>query len=398
MNSIGVICEICGKNKAMLQLTLHPVELPLRHAWTIAHGTRTVQRNLIVALHDPETGHTGYGEAPGIPYMGVTVESMCETHKKYSLEALFGKEFWERFEGVITYVLRDMEHHPHSLAIYDSDLQPISASDHFFSCAVDEAINDLFGKRNELSLMKSWGEGLDGSLSSNYTLGMDTPEVMVAKLREYPDFPSYKVKLGRPEAEGGLEEDLAVLRRLREETDAVFRVDANTGWDAEQTIRASGPLRDLGVEFIEQPLPPDAPRSEYEAVYFGSDLPIIADESCQTEEDVEKCAGLFHGINIKLCKCGGMTPARRMIAKARELDLKVMMGCMTETTVGISALAQFLPLLDYVDMDGAMLLADGTDPADGVKLAPDGVAIFPEGEAAHGNGVTLTRELPAVTP
>ncbi|MEM9418886.1 MAG: enolase C-terminal domain-like protein [Planctomycetota bacterium] len=223
---------------------------------------------------------------------------------------------------------------------------------------------------------------------------MDTPEVMVAKLREYPDFPSYKIKLGRPEADGGLEADLAVLRRLREETDAVFRVDANTGWDAEQTIRASGPLRDLGVEFIEQPLPPDAPRSEHEAVYFGSDLPIIADESCQTEADVEKCAGLFHGINIKLSKCGGMTPARQMIAKARELDLKVMMGCMTETTVGISAVAQFLPLLDYVDMDGALLLAPGSDPADGVKLGTDGVAIFPEGEAAHGNGVTLNRELP----
>ncbi|MEO1237354.1 MAG: dipeptide epimerase [Planctomycetota bacterium] len=361
----------------MLRLTLHPVELPLRHAWTIAHGTRTVQRNLIVALHDDNTGHTGYGEAPAIPYMGVTIDKLLQ---ELDLERGF-------------------------LGLSHSELSPEKAwktndsiewRGPFATCALDQANHDLYGKiHQQRSHQRLRGDAVRVP-ASNYTLGMDAPEVMVAKLREYPNFPSYKVKLGRSESEGGLDQDLAVLRRLREETDATFRVDANTAWTAEQTIRLSGPLRDLGVEFIEQPLPPDAPRSEHEAVYFGSDLPVIADESCQTEADVEKCAGLFHGINIKLCKCGGMTPARRMIARAQALDLKVMMGCMTETTVGISALAQFLPLLDYVDMDGALLLAPGSDPADGVTLGPDGVAVFPEGEAGYGNGVTLNRELPTV--
>ena len=144
---------------------------------------------------------------------------------------------------------------------------------------------------------------------------------------------------------------------------AIFRVDANCAWTAEQTIRNSRELKLLGVEFIEQPLKAD----DWEGmkrVFAESELPVMADESCLVEEDVARCRGFFHGINIKLVKCGGMTPARRMIAAARSLGLKVMIGCMTESTVGISAIAQFLPLLDYVDMDGAALIA--RDVATGV--------------------------------
>jgi len=376
----------------MLQLTLHPVELPLRHAWTIAHGTRTVQRNLIVALHDTDTGHTGYGEAPGIPYMGVTVETMSEC---FSAHPLSDEHGWERWISYAYGHLNDRGTWASSVMMFSQDqVHDTSYPERFFCCAMDQALHDLIGKNEGASNLQRFSNQQELGCSSNYTLGMAEPDVMVAKLQEFPDFPSYKIKLGS----GDTVKDLALVKHLRKHTDAVFRVDANTAWTAEETIRLSGPLRDLGVEFIEQPLPPEAPRSEHDAVFFGSDLPIMADESCQTEDDVEQCAGLFHGINIKLCKCGGMTPARRMIAKARELDLKVMMGCMTETTVGISALAQFLPLLDYVDMDGALLLATGADVADGVRLGPDGVARFPEGDAAHGNGVTLTRDLPKLQP
>jgi L-Ala-D/L-Glu epimerase len=167
----------------------------------------------------------------------------------------------------------------------------------------------------------------------------------------------------------------------------VFRVDANCGWTRDQTLRFAPALRDLGVEFIEQPLPADRWEDMRRVCAEGA-LPVIADESCLTEEDVERCQGHFHGVNIKLVKCGGLTPARRMIARARELRLQVMVGCMTESTVGISAIAQLLPLLDYVDMDGAALLAE--DIATGVTVER-GICRYPQ---RPGCGVELIAKSP----
>jgi L-alanine-DL-glutamate epimerase-like enolase superfamily enzyme len=198
---------------------------------------------------------------------------------------------------------------------------------------------------------------------------------MVAKLREFPGWPVYKIKLGTPD-------DLQVVQALRAYTDAVFRVDANCAWTAEQTVSNSAALASLGVEFIEQPLNPD----DWEGmrvVHARAALPIIADESCLTEADVDRCHGLFHGINIKLVKCGGLSPAWRMIARARQLGLQVMVGCMCESTVGISAIAQLLPLLDYADIDGALLL--DRDIAAGVRLER-GRIHYPQ---TSGCGVTL---------
>jgi L-alanine-DL-glutamate epimerase-like enolase superfamily enzyme len=149
-------------------------------------------------------------------------------------------------------------------------------------------------------------------------------------------------------------------------------------------------MRDLGVEFIEQPLPAEK-IDEMPRLYRESALPLVADESCLVEEDVARCAGKFHGVNIKLTKCGGLTPARRMIAEARSLGLKVMVGCMTESTVGISAIAQLLPLIDYVDMDGAVLLA--ADVAEGVQV-DRGAAKFP---ATPGCGVSWFGPTPKPT-
>ena len=372
----------------MLEATLHPVELPLRHAWTIAHGTRTVQRNLIVALYDPDSGETGYGEAPAIPYMGVTIPQLIERVRwddprlrRAWEDAVFGADGSDEPGQAPTWQEMTLT-------------RGVDANGRFIRAAMDMAVYDLWGKRRGRSTRSLWSQPGDPRPASDYTIGLADPEVMIAKLREFPGFPVYKIKLGHAAEAGGIEQDLAVLRRLREATDRPLRVDANTAWTAEQTIRVSEPLRDLGVEFIEQPLPPGAPRSEHEAAYFGSVLPIVADESCQVEEDVAACAGLFHGINIKLSKCGGITPARRMIDRARELSLRVMMGCMTETSVGISAIGQLLPRLDDVDMDGALLLAPGSDPAQGVRVGADGVAIYPQGEADRGNGVRVVGELP----
>jgi L-Ala-D/L-Glu epimerase len=231
---------------------------------------------------------------------------------------------------------------------------------------LDIAAYDIWGQRNGKPVFKMLG--LDNSKVpfSDYTIGMDEIPVMIQKMKEF-DFPIYKIKLGTPN-------DIEIVRALRNETEAVFRVDANTGWNVDETIRNSSELFNLGVEFIEQPLKADDFEGMKEVIKHTK-LPIIADESCVVESDVEKCIGHFSGINIKLAKCGGITPAMRMIKTARTAKMKVMMGCMTESSIGISAIAQLLPMLDYVDMDGAMLIAN--DPAEGVRLE-NGRVIYSE--------------------
>jgi L-alanine-DL-glutamate epimerase-like enolase superfamily enzyme len=337
-----------------MQLKLHAYDLPLRHTFTISRESITSQPTLVVELQ--AAGLSGYGEATANAYYGFTVERMARdlAGVRGAIEEFSSPDDPEGLHG---------------------ELQPLLKDDPFALCAVDQAAYDLWGKCIGEPTWYSWGLSLDKIPSSDYTIGIDQIDVMVAKLNEFPGWPIYKIKLGT-------DRDLEIVRELRKHTSAIFRVDANCGWTAEQTIRNSAELKPLGVEFIEQPLKAD----QWDAmrrVRAESALPIIADESCIVESDVERCAGLFHGINIKLVKCGGLTPARRMIAKARELGLSVMVGCMTESTVGISAIAQLLPLLDYVDMDGAVLLAK--DIASGVRL-DRGRCIFPD---VPGNGVTL---------
>ena len=192
---------------------------------------------------------------------------------------------------------------------------------------------------------------------TDYTIGIDSVEKMVAKMKELP-WPIYKIKLGT-------KNDIEIVTELRKHTDAIFRIDANCGWTVEQAIENSFKLKELGVEFLEQPLKAD----DFEGakkLYKASALPIIADESCIIETDVEKCVGLFHGVNVKLTKCGGLTPGKRMLENAKKLGLKTMVGCMTESAVGISAIAHLLPLLDYVDMDGSLLLKK--DIATGITI------------------------------
>jgi len=168
-------------------------------------------------------------------------------------------------------------------------------------------------------------------------------------MKEKP-WPIYKIKVGTAD-------DIAIVKAIRENTDAVLRVDANAAWTADTALKLIPPLKELGVELVEQPLAKD----DWEGMkilYKESSLPLYADESCVAENDVEKCKDHFHGINIKLTKCSGITPARRMIEKAKELDLKVMIGCMNESTVGSAAIAHLLPFIDQVDMDGPLLLEE----------------------------------------
>jgi L-alanine-DL-glutamate epimerase-like enolase superfamily enzyme len=328
-----------------MKLTPHRFDLPTRHPFTISRGTTTVQRTLIVELE--QDGVCGYGEAPECPYYGATLESIAAALERVRPQVEAARledplEFWEALDPAWH------GDQPHGT--------PTPAT--FPQCALDVAAHDLWGKLRGAPVWKLWGLSLENLPVSDYTIGIDSIEVMIDKLKEFPGWPVYKIKLGTPE-------DLKIVRRLREHTDATFRVDANCAWTAQETIGNAVPLKELGVELIEQPLPPD----DWEGmkkVHRESVLPAVADESCQIEADVDRCAGYFHGINIKLHKCGGLTPARRMISRARKLDVKVMVGCFTESTVGISAIAQLLPLLDYVDMDGALLLAE--DVAAGVTV------------------------------
>lgn len=335
-----------------MRLSFHTFNLELKDTFTISHGSRNFQPSLIVELN--HEGFSGYGEAAATSYYGVSLENMMSAIRK--AEPLLAEninlspeELWEL-------------------------TSPFFKNNSFAQCALDIAVHDLYGKRKGLPLYQLWGLNLRNYPLTNYTIGMDTTEKMVQKMKEFP-WPLYKIKLGTAG-------DVEVIKELREHTIAVFRVDANAAWTVEQTLRNAEILKDLNVEFLEQPLDKENWEGMKE-VFKNSALPTIADESCMAEGDVERCAGYFHGINIKLTKCGGLTPARRMIAEAKKLGMKIMIGCMTESTVGISAIAQLLPLLDYVDMDGALLLKN--DIAEGVKLI-DGKVIFP---SENGTGAKL---------
>jgi L-alanine-DL-glutamate epimerase-like enolase superfamily enzyme len=236
-------------------------------------------------------------------------------------------------------------------------MHPHLKHDMFALCALDMAFTDLYARKKGKKLHELWDYNIERNPLTNYTIGIDTIDKMVAKMKELP-WPIYKIKLGT-------KEDIAIVKALREHTDAIFRIDANCGWEIEETLNNAVELKKLGVEFLEQPLKADDWKG-HEIIFKHSVLPVIADESCIVENDVAKCFNHYHGINIKLVKCGGLTPARRMIQQAKKLGLKTMVGCMTESSVGISAIAHLIPQLDYVDMDGALLLSE--DIARGVQI------------------------------
>lgn len=310
-------------------------ELPFNHPFTISKGTKTNQPTFIVKLDF--FGITGYGEAPAISYYNIPVEKMVS-----DLE--LKKVFVEKFS------FSDPDRFWHYL-------HHLFPQNPFLVCALDMAGWDIYGKLKKKQLHELWGLDTQHSPLTDYTIGIDSIENMVLKMKEKP-WPIYKVKIG-------IEGDVEMVAALRKETDAIIWVDANAGWTLEQALQKIPQLEALGVEFIEQPLAKDN-WDDMKILFERSSLPLIADESCVKEEDVIKCVDHFNGINIKLTKCSGITPAKRMITKAKELGLKVMVGCMNESSVGTAAIAQLAPMLDYVDMDGPLLLAE--DIGEGVKF------------------------------
>lgn len=316
--------------------------LPFRYPFTISKGTKTHQPTLVVELDF--MGIKGYGEAPAIAYYNIPVEKMVEDLERKKI-------FVEKF------AFSDPERYWHYL-------HHLFPANHFLVCALDMAGWDIYGKLKAKQLHELWGLDTAKVPLTDFTIGIDSIEKMVDKMKERP-WPIYKIKVG-------VEGDIEMVEALRKHTDAVFRVDANAGWTLEQALEKIPILKQLGVEFVEQPLAKDNWEG-MKILYEQSALPLIADESCVAEADVEKCYLHFHGINIKLTKCSGITPARRMISRARELGMKVMVGCMNESSVGTAAIAQLAPMLDYVDMDGPLLLTE--DIAEGVQFA-DGKIIY----------------------
>lgn len=317
-----------------MQIRGHSFLLKFRHPFTISKGTKTHQPTFIVEIE--QFGLRGYGEAPAISYYNIPVEKMLE-----DLEAK--KQVLEKF------AFSDPERFWHFV-------HHLFPQNHFLVCALDIAGWDLYGKMRRKKLYELWNGDVSNNPMTDYTIGIDTPQKMLDKMNEMP-WPIYKVKVGGPD-------DISVIKTLRENTNSILRVDANAGWDLSTALEIIPLLKDLGVELVEQPLAKDQWEG-MKTLYNKSSLPLYADEACVFEADVEKCKDHFHGINIKLTKCGGLTPALRMIKKARSLNLQIMVGCMNESTVGSAAIAHLLPFIDLVDMDGPLLLAE--DVATGIQ-------------------------------
>ena len=336
-----------------LRLTHEILEVETKHPFTIARGSRSAYRLVWVRLADAD-GVEGWGEADPSSYYGETAESVVTALGRLAPLIAAADAFQlERTEAALAAALR------HNAAA---------------RVAVSAALHDLVGKRLGAPLWKLWVLDPSAAPSSSYTIGIAEPALIRQKVREAAEYPVLKVKVGTAD-------DEAILLAVRQETDKPIRVDANAGWTLKQALRRLPLLREMGVELIEQPLAPEDVEG-LGVLRRASDIPVIADESCRTAEDIPRLAGAVDGINIKLAKCGSLREALRMIAVARAHHMLVMVGCMIETSLGITAAAHFTPLLDYVDLDGAALLRH--DPFAGATIA-GGRVVLP---TAAGLGVT----------
>jgi L-Ala-D/L-Glu epimerase len=342
-----------------MKLDFEILELRTRHPFHIARETGpAVRRNVWIRVRDDD-GTEGWGEAAPQPYYGETAETVAAVLPR------LGDALAAAAEG-----------DPLALERIERALEHALGRNGSVRSGVSAALHDLVGKRLGVPVWRLWGLDPAAAPRSSFTIGIDDLEVMRRKVREAADYPILKIKVGTPR-------DAEILEMIREEApDKVLRVDANTAWTAKQAISALPVMQRFGVEFVEQPLP----AHDLEGLRIlreNSPLPIIADESCETAADVAKLAGVVDGVNIKLAKCGSLREAVRIVHAARAHGMSVMLGCMLESTLCIAAAVQLAPLVDYLDLDGAALLAD--DPFQGPGIGPDGSVRF---NSEPGLGVT----------
>ena len=328
------------KKMGSKKLTLKwlPFEAQLTHPFTISNFTRTTTP--IVLTEITWDGYTGYGEAAMPPYLGENQASVMEFLKRVDL-SLFNSPF----------LIQDIMAYVDALAINNTAAK----------AAVDIALHDLVGKIMGQPWWKIWGFNSETTPDTSFTVGLDTEEVVRLKTKEASPYNVIKVKLGRDEAT-----DKMMINTIRSVTDTMICIDANQGWtDKHYALDMINWLNERNVNMIEQPM------SKYqldETAWLSerSPLPVIADEACQRLTDVQHLKGAYHGINIKLMKCTGMREAREMISLAKALHMKVMIGCMTETSCAISAAAQLAPETEWADLDGNLLISN--DLFEGMKI------------------------------
>lgn len=326
-----------GKKKAAgLKLSFFPYELKLRHAFNLAKSSRTVTPDVQVQIE--YDGITGYGEASMPPYLGESVESVTQFLGSLDL-AQFTDPF--RIDDILDYVDNVAPKNPAAKA------------------SVDIALHDLLGKIMNQPWYKIWGLSPEKAPCTSFTIGIDKADVVRQKVQEAAPYKILKVKMG-------LDNDKKTVEIIRSMTDVPICVDANQGWnDKEEALRMIDWLAERNCLFVEQPLP----KEKFEETAWLRDrspLPIIADEAFQRIGDIPRLQQAYDGINIKLMKSTGLHEAYKMAIIARSLGMKVMVGCMTETSCGISAAAQIAPLVDWADLDGNLLIAN--DRFEGMKI------------------------------
>lgn len=329
-----------------LEMKFFPYELKLRHVFTVATYSRTTTPDVQVEI--TYDGVTGYGEASMPQYLGQTVQSVTAFLQKVDLSQ-FNDPF--QLEDILAYV--------------DS----LSPGDTAAKAAVDIALHDLVGKLLGAPWYKIWGLNKDKAPSTTFTIGIDTADVVKQKTRECANqFNILKVKLGR-------ENDKEMIEAIRSVTDLPIAVDINQGWkDKEKAIDEIFWLKEHGIVMVEQPMPKEL-RDDIAWLTEKSPLPIFADEAIQRLKDIKNVAGAYSGINIKLMKCTGMHEAWKMLNYARAIGMKVMVGCMTETSCAVSAAAQLSPAVDFADLDGNLLISNdrfkGMEVVKGKITLPD---------------------------
>jgi L-alanine-DL-glutamate epimerase-like enolase superfamily enzyme len=330
-----------------LHLIEETLQLGLRDPFRIArvdHGSSdTSVTTVVVELRDDRfPGLVGLGEGYPVRFYGETPETMT---------AVF---------PLLIDAVTDFTPDEPGLIAADLAMEATIRGHGAARCAVDIALHDLVGKVTGLPVHEL--RGLSAAIPpTDFTIGIDQPEVVAQRAARAADFPALKIKCGGPE-------DLATLEAVRAVFNGPIRVDANTGWVPEDAVKLLPELERLGVELIEQPFPAGR-LDQLRWLQERSNLPIVADESCVLPEDLEALVGVVGGVNVKLAKCGGIGPAKRMLEQARELGFRTFLGCMEETSVGIAGSAAVASLADWVDLDGCLLLAD--DPFEGLDLDAD---------------------------
>lgn len=343
-----------------MKLSYEVIELKTRHSFAIARAASVPVRRAVWVRAEDGDGHVGWGEAPvTTPYYGETADTAMAV-----LPALGDA------------AIAAMDDNPLALEAAERGAGSAIGGNSAAKTGISAALHDLAGKRLNVPLWKLWGLS-DQAPVSSFTIAIDETERMRERVREASDYPILKIKVGTPR-------DAEILAMIRDEApDKVLRVDANTAWTTKQAIAALPMMEEYRIELIEQPLPP-GDLDGHAALSRVSRIPIAADESCRTSRDIPALAGAFDIINIKLAKCGSLREGIRMVHCARSHGLEVMLGCMIESSLGISAAVQLAPLVDYLDIDGAALL--GNDPFHGPGIDGSGSVHF---NSAPGLGVTL---------